>query len=31
MDEHAEPFWQVVTGIEGPPFKRYHIDLLGKR
>lgn len=30
-DEHDEPFWQVVTGIDAPPFMRYRIDLLGKR
>jgi hypothetical protein len=30
VDEHGEPFWKVVTGIEAPPFLRYRIDLLGK-
>jgi hypothetical protein len=29
-DEHGEPFWKVVTGIDGPPYLRYRIDLLGK-
>lgn len=29
-DEHPEPFWQVVTGLERPPVLRYQIDLLGK-
>jgi hypothetical protein len=29
-DEHGEPFWRVVTGIDGPPYLRYRIDLLGK-
>ena len=29
-DQHGEPFWQVVTGIEAPPFMRYRVDLLGK-
>jgi hypothetical protein len=26
----AEPFWQVVTQIEKPPFKTYQIDVLGR-
>ncbi len=30
MDEHAEPFWQVVTGIDVPPFMRYRIDVLSR-
>ena len=30
VDEHGEPFWKVVTGLETPPFLRYRIDLLGK-
>lgn len=29
-DGHPEPFWQVVTGLERPPFVRYQIDLLGR-
>lgn len=29
-DEHGEPFWQVVTGVEKPPFMRYRIDVLGR-
>lgn len=28
-DGQGEPFWQVVTGIEAPPFMRYRIDVLG--
>jgi hypothetical protein len=31
QDEHDEPFWRVVTGIEAPPFLRYRIDVLNKR
>jgi len=29
-DEHPEPFWHVVTGLDRPPVLRYQIDLLGK-
>lgn len=29
-DDHGEPFWQVVTGVERPPFMRYRIDVLGR-
>lgn len=29
-DEHPEPFWQVATGLERPPFMRYSLDLLGQ-
>ena len=29
IDEHPEPFWQVVTGIEKPPMLRYQVDQLG--
>jgi hypothetical protein len=28
-DGQGEPFWQVVTGIDAPPFMRYRIDVLG--
>lgn len=26
----AEPFWQIVTGIDAPSFMRYQIDLLAR-
>jgi hypothetical protein len=29
IDEHPEPFWQVVTGVERPPMLRYQVDQLG--
>lgn len=29
-DEHPEPFWQVATGVDRPPFLRYSLDLLGQ-
>ncbi len=28
-DGHAEPFWEVVTGIDRPPTRRLRIDSLG--
>jgi hypothetical protein len=28
-EEGGEPFWQIVSGIERPPFRRFHIDQLG--
>lgn len=27
-DGHAEPFWQVVTGVKKPPYRRFRVDAL---
>jgi len=29
-DDCGEPFWEVVTGVQAPPFVRYAIDQLGR-
>jgi hypothetical protein len=29
-NEYDDPFWQVVTGLERPPFSRFLIDALSK-